>query len=184
VTTDSVTLLCPMFLHGRISLTEAISLILNWSKLKLVIKTFCRQPKTFLLQSAYVHRGNRQMMVLWCALGRQLSGRNVNKSVLSLLRRLSTQRYPHVLLSAGACSTAPAANDRHQLQTQANSSTLGGHRCCCRSMGQTDGRTDDRQLHRPCSVYYAGSVNNSVLVLPLLSASFVITSNKLPSLRI
>ena len=24
---------------------------------------------------------------------------------------------------------------------------------------QTDGRTDDRQLHRPCSAYYEGSVD-------------------------
>ena len=27
-------------------------------------------------------------------------------------------------------------------------------------MGQTDGQTDARQLHRPCSTYYVGSANN------------------------
>jgi len=31
---------------------------------------------------------------------------------LSLLRRLSKRRYPHLLLSAGACSTAPAARSQ------------------------------------------------------------------------
>jgi len=39
------------------------------------------------------------------------------KSVLSLLRRLSTGRYPHLLLSAGACSTAPAAINRYLVPT-------------------------------------------------------------------
>ena len=57
-----------------------------------------------------------------------------NKSVLSLLRRLSTWRYPHLLLSAGAHSTAPAAVDWYLLQTQRSP-------CYCRSTGQTDGRT-------------------------------------------
>jgi len=35
----------------------------------------------------------------------------INESVLSFLRRLSTRRCPHSLLSTGACSTAPAAID-------------------------------------------------------------------------
>ena len=39
------------------------------------------------------------------------------------------------------------------------SSKPAARRCCCRSTGQTDGRTDTRPLHRPCSAYYAGSVN-------------------------
>ena len=30
----------------------------------------------------------------------------------------------------------------------------------CRSTGQTDGRTDTRPLHRFCTAYYAGIVNN------------------------
>ena len=38
-----------------------------------------------------------------------------NKSLLSLLRRLSTGRYLHLLLSAGTCSTAPAAVSRYLL---------------------------------------------------------------------
>ena len=39
-------------------------------------------------------------------------------------------------------------------------------RCCCQSMGQTDRRTDDGPFHRPCSAYYAGSVNNRVTRIP------------------
>jgi len=39
-----------------------------------------------------------------------------NKSVLSLLRRLSTRRCPHLLLNAGACH-ATAAIDRYLLHT-------------------------------------------------------------------
>ena len=62
---------------------------------------------------------------------------------------------------AGACSTAPAAIDRYLLHTPALSSKLTGRRCCCRSMEQTNGRTDARPLHRPCSAYYAGGVSNS-----------------------
>ena len=33
---------------------------------------------------------------------------------------------------------------------------------CCDRMGQTERQTDARQLHRPCSAYYAGSVNNEI----------------------
>ena len=33
-----------------------------------------------------------------------------------------------------------------------------------RTMGQTDGRTDARPLHEPCSAYYAGSVNNQLVM--------------------
>jgi len=52
---------------------------------------------------------------------------------------------------------APAArcSYRYLLQTPALSSKPAGRRCCCRSMG----RTDVGPLHRPCSAYYAGSVN-------------------------
>jgi len=60
---------------------------------------------------------------------------------MSLLRRLSTRRYPHLLLSAGVCSyrsinpsATVAAVDRRDRQT--------------------DRRTDARQLQRLCSAYY------------------------------
>ena len=36
----------------------------------------------------------------------------------------------------------------------------------CRSTGQTDGRTDTRSLHRPCSAYCAGSVNKRARIRP------------------
>jgi len=68
--------------------------------------------------------------------------------VFSLVPPLSTGHCPHLLLSAvlrrlqlvcsagaGTCrSIFPACND--------SSSKSAGHRCYCRWMGQTDGRTD------------------------------------------
>ena len=42
----------------------------------------------------------------------------------------------------------------------APSSKPAKRRCCGWVMGQTDGRTNTRLFHRPCSAYYAGSVNN------------------------
>ena len=54
-----------------------------------------------------------------------------------------------MLLSAGACSSAPAAVDRHLLQTPAPlGSKPAGRRCSYRSTGQTDGRTDRRTPDR------------------------------------
>jgi len=61
-----------------------------------------------------------------------------NKSVLSLVPRLSTWRYPHLLLSACAAyrlSIDICAGARAQQQT----SRAPEHTDCCRSMGQTDG---------------------------------------------
>jgi len=76
-----------------------------------------------------------------------------NKSLFSLVPRLSTRHCPHLPLSAVAYyrSISPARG--------ALSSKPAARRCCCRSMGQTDGRTLDRFI-RPCSTYCAGSVNN------------------------
>jgi len=67
-----------------------------------------------------------------------------NKSVLC---RLSTWRYPYLLLSTGACSMAPIAIDQYLLQTlELSSKPAGCAGChpCCWSMGQTDSRTDRR----------------------------------------
>jgi len=59
-----------------------------------------------------------------------------------------------LLLSAGPCclSISPARGTL--------SSKPAGGRCCCRSTGQTDGQTDARPFHKPCSGCYAGSVKN------------------------
>jgi len=43
---------------------------------------------------------------------------------------------------------------------------------CGRMMGQTDGRTDAGAFHRPCSAYYARSVNNGSL-LRVTATAFV-----------
>ena len=77
-----------------------------------------------------------------------------NKSMFSLLRRLSAWRYPYI------CCWAPAPAARHcLLQMPALSSKPLGCRWCCWSMVQVDERTDARLLHRPCSADYADSVN-------------------------
>jgi len=68
------------------------------------------------------------------------------KSVLSHDLRLSARRYPQGR-SSGACSY------RSELGKSA------ARRCCYRSTGQTDGRTDTRPLRRPRTAQYAGSVD-------------------------
>ena len=53
-----------------------------------------------------------------------------------------------VSLPASA-ARAPAAIDRYVLHVLELSSKPAARRCCCRSTGQTDGRTDPTALHRP-----------------------------------
>ena len=72
-----------------------------------------------------------------------------NQSMLTVVPRLSTRRYPHLLLSAGACSyqsISPAPAEGAQQQTSCTPLLL--------SIGGLDIRTDTRPLHRPCSAYY------------------------------
>ena len=94
--------------------------------------------------------------VLWQKLSNNflLSFSFTNKFVFSLVSRLLTRHYPHLLLSAGACYRS-ISRVRGSL-----SSKPAASRCCCRSMGHTDRWTDARLFHRPCSAYYAVSVNN------------------------
>jgi len=99
-----------------------------------------------------------------------------DKCVLSLLRQLSVWCCLHLLLSAGARSTptvytCPSISSAHRVL----SSKLAIHHCCCRSMGQTDGRTDTRRLHS-CAGIRAASVTvkwlNSVLGRRICSGSW------------
>jgi len=74
---------------------------------------------------------------------------HINKFVLYLLRRLSTSCCPHLLLSAGTCSTAPSAVDRYLTpagRTAANppAAVAAVDRCDRRTDGRTDGWTPDR----------------------------------------
>jgi len=91
----------------------------------------------------------------------------LNKSVLSLVPRLATRRYPHSLLNAGACSRRyrSIAGTRRPQGAQQQTS-----RCCCRSTGQVE-RTDTRPLHRPCSAYSAGSVSSASKLRGILHVS-------------
>jgi len=70
-----------------------------------------------------------------------------NKSLLSLLRRLSTGRYLHLLLSAGACSTAPAAVSRYLLPAGRSAANPPATVAAVdRWDRQTDGQTPDRYI--------------------------------------
>ena len=67
----------------------------------------------------------------------------INKLVLSLLRRLSTWRYPHLLLGAGACNTHPQRARSYRLISPAHralSSKLAGRLLLL--IDGTDRRTD------------------------------------------
>jgi len=88
--------------------------------------------------------------VVWCAccrfavsfrvrlISHKLLQNSYNKPVFSLLRWLSTWRCPHFLLSAFACYRSLS------LARGALSSKPATRSCCCRSMGQIDGRIDGR----------------------------------------
>jgi len=87
----------------------------------------------------------------------------LHKPVFSLLRRLSTRHCPHLLLSAGACCTAHlqlvrGAGARGYRSISANRA-LSSKLAVDRWYRQTDGQTDTRPFHRPCSADYAGSVS-------------------------
>ena len=74
---------------------------------------------------------------------------------------------PDLPLSAGAPAAARPQLSIDISYPQALSSKPAGSRCCCRPMDgtdrqtdrQTDGRMDVRPLHRSCSAYCVGSVN-------------------------
>jgi len=57
-----------------------------------------------------------------------------------------------------ACCAAAAAIDRYLLRARARPQQQkpAGRRCCCRSTGQTDGRTHDRSMK--LNVYYADRI--------------------------
>jgi len=77
---------------------------------------------------------------------------------MSLLRRLSTWSYPHLLSSAGACSTAAAAVDRYLLTAGRSAANPPATVAAVDRWDwdrRMDGRTPDRYVDP------AGSVNNS-----------------------
>jgi len=69
---------------------------------------------------------------------------STNKSVFSLLRRLSTRRYPHWLLNAGSSSTETTAINRYLLPAgrSATNPPAAGLLLLLLFAGQTNGRTD------------------------------------------
>ena len=63
--------------------------------------------------------------------------------------------------AAAAGRQAPAAVNRYVPACRTLSSKPAARRSGCRTMGQTDGRTDARPLRRPCCAYYAARCRNS-----------------------
>jgi len=68
-----------------------------------------------------------------------------------------------------AAARASAAIDRYLLHAPELSSKPAARCCCCRSMGQTDGRTDTRPLHSPCSASINVNLNLSTFTYTLKS---------------
>jgi len=80
----------------------------------------------------------------------------------SLHRWLSTWRYLHLLLSSGTCRTTSAT--RPWLSTDISCPQQQTHRQpLLLLIDGTDRWTNTRPLHRSCSAYYVGSVNNLMI---------------------
>jgi len=80
---------------------------------------------------------------------------DLNKSVFSFLRTLTTWHCPHPTLLLLLPSAGRAAIDRYLLTAGPTAANLQQRVCCCGPMlGQTDGRTPYR-----CMEYYAGNAN-------------------------
>jgi len=108
----------------------------------------------------------------------------VNKSVFSLVPRLSTWRCPQLQAPELIDSryATPAVADRYLLLPP----RLRQAAVVDRRDRQTDRRTDIRPLHRPCAAFYAGNVNQfnviirttwqtwAILMPPILPVSFAI----------
>ena len=85
-----------------------------------------------------------------------------NKSVFGLVPRLSTRHCLHLLCAVAPLLPGAGARRCRSISPAhtALSSKPAAHRCCCRSTGEMDGRSDARPFHRLCSAYYTRSVNN------------------------
>jgi len=89
--------------------------------------------------------------------------------MLSLVPRFSTWRYPRpqlrrLQISINRAYLAPAHGLREAAAALWSRRQILIERQLL-STGQTDGRTDTRPLHRPCTAYYAVSVNKPFWVL-------------------
>jgi len=91
-------------------------------------------------------------------------------------------RYPHLPLSAGACTTAPAAVDRYLLPVGRSAAkppaaAASVDRSDREADGRTDGRTDARSFNRPCTAYGSASKQRHRLTLTVTS-DFTTASRK------
>jgi len=95
--------------------------------------------------------------------------RYLNKSAFSLLRwLLHGAPAARRLQRARSCRSMSPAR-------RALSSKPAARRRCCRSMGQTDrptdGQTDARPLHKPCSAYWGSTVSTDAAAGPPWTSS-------------
>ena len=94
--------------------------------------------------------------------------------VLSLLRRLSTWRYPH----------AERRHLQHGAQLLIDISCPQGISSKSAAANRWDIRTDARPLHRPCCAYCAGGVNTTASVERNRSSAYTRCSETLREVRL
>ena len=100
--------------------------------------TICRKPMLTI---------NRRLDLFFRVyMGMKRKSKSKNNPVLSRVPRLSTWRCPQPQLGRLRLSIDGPV-DRYLLHASELSSKLAARRCCCRSMVQTDGRTDGRTPH-------------------------------------
>jgi len=119
--------------------------------LQVLQKTWaCRSHWTLALQLSQILT-NLQHLSLWAR-------HNINNSVFSFLCQLATWNCLHLLLSATG-----ATINRYLPAAGPTAANLPHQHVVGKWLDRwTDRRTDARQFHRPCSAYYASSVNNPI----------------------
>ena len=151
---------------GSAERPAAISVVHHKQQLKLVFTATCSRviPTNHSSPIRSNHTVSCSAVILLHSIRIALAYSNLNTSVFSLRRRLSMWHCPLLLLSAGACCTAPAAHPQlsvidilcpqgAQQQTRWPLLLL--------PIYGTYRRTDIRPIHRPCSAHHAGSVNKN-----------------------
>jgi len=79
-----------------------------------------------------------------------------------------------VTLLAFAAERQPCSSRSISPAHRAHSSKPAAAACGGPIMGRMDRRTDARKFHRPCSAYYASSVNNIVVIIRPLMRPFAV----------
>ena len=97
----------------------------------------------------------------WSLHWRQRQGRTCTNSSLCVQLPMSAD---NVTLLASAAEHRPCNNGPISPGCWVHSSKPTRAACSGWMMRQTDGWTDARQFHRPCSIYYVSSVNKCLVI--------------------